>query len=231
MLASRQLQPSGEDGEGRSSMHQVFTPDELRRLRTLGVLSGASQDQVDRFVDPSLTMEDDGDDDDYEDPEEYQNSEVYDYDEDYLPSPPHTRTSGKWFHPPKEPTKEGLELLMGGEYGRIGHQLKSRNQMNSLYKTLSTSRSRVRPSPQEDIAAVSSQPPSQARKSTVHFQDLLPNSNGVAVASYAANAYVGQYSSGRYLHLCLIGNEYKQLPQIHPSIIHVSEVCCEGIVS
>ncbi|KZT74971.1 WD40 repeat-like protein [Daedalea quercina L-15889] len=83
-----------------------------------------------------------------------------------------------WFPQIKEPTKEGLKLLMGGEFGRLKHQLKSRKKDNNIAKLALNRGARVRPMYKEDLAG-----------------DLLPNSNGTAVAQYAANAYVGQYSS------------------------------------
>ncbi|KZT02499.1 WD40 repeat-like protein [Laetiporus sulphureus 93-53] len=83
-----------------------------------------------------------------------------------------------WFSEVKEPKAEGLELLRGGQFGRLGHQINSRNKNNSIAKLLLNRATRSRPIYREDITS-----------------DLLPNSRGTAVAVYAANAYVGQYSS------------------------------------
>ncbi|KAI0727844.1 WD40-repeat-containing domain protein [Fomitopsis betulina] len=86
--------------------------------------------------------------------------------------------SEDWYYPVTKPTKEGLKLLMSGEFGRLTHQLKSRKLDNNIAKVTLDRGTRIRPSFKEDMAA-----------------DLLPNSDGTAVAQYAANAYVGQYSS------------------------------------
>ena len=105
------------------------------------------------------------------------------------------RTEG-WYPQIKEPTKEGLKLLMSGEFGRLRHQLKSRKRDNNIAKVALDRGTRVRPSFKEDIAAVCFFPPSAVVPLKWH-KDLLPNSNGTAVAQYAANAYVGQFSSGK----------------------------------
>ncbi|KAH9835897.1 WD40-repeat-containing domain protein [Rhodofomes roseus] len=83
-----------------------------------------------------------------------------------------------WWPEIKEPKKEGLQLLMGGEFGRLKHQLKSRKKDNNIARLALNRGTRIRPAYKEDLA-----------------NELLPNSNGTAVAQYAANAYVGQYSS------------------------------------
>ncbi|OCH96414.1 WD40 repeat-like protein [Obba rivulosa] len=83
-----------------------------------------------------------------------------------------------WWPRITEPKKEGLELLTSGEFGRIRHQVNSRNKDNNVAKLLLNRGTQVRPVSKEDIA-----------------NDILPNTNGTAVADYGVNVYVGQYSS------------------------------------
>ncbi len=104
--------------------------------------------------DTALSLDEDDEDEDYEDDDGMGDEDDEDDDEyDYYPV---AGTPGRLFEDVKEPKEEGLELLMGGGFGRIGHQLKSRSDQNSICKVLSGSRSRLRPIPREDTAAVSS---------------------------------------------------------------------------
>lgn len=103
--------------------------------------------------DRALHLEDEEDDEDYEDVEGGVDEDDEDDDDyDYFPV---AGAHGKWFEDVKEPKKEGLELLMGGGFGRIGHQLKSRSNQSSVCQALSGFRSRLRPIPREDTTAVS----------------------------------------------------------------------------
>ncbi|THH33102.1 hypothetical protein EUX98_g1080 [Antrodiella citrinella] len=112
-----------------------------------------------------------------EDDDEYRPEDDDDEDYEYMPAAP-PGPHGRWFEEVKDPKEQGLALLHGGEFGRIGHQLKSRANDNNIARTLLRRGAQVRPVPREDIAS-----------------DIVPNSDGTAVASYQANAYVGQYSS------------------------------------
>ncbi|KAH9944278.1 WD40 repeat-like protein [Epithele typhae] len=76
------------------------------------------------------------------------------------------------------PQEKGMELLFGGEFGKIHHQLQSRAGLNNLARNVISRSLSSRPMRKEDLAC-----------------DLIPNSSGTAVASYDSNAYVGQYSS------------------------------------
>ncbi|KAI0073704.1 WD40 repeat-like protein [Panus rudis PR-1116 ss-1] len=104
--------------------------------------------------------------------------EEEDDEDDYGYYPPHDAEAESIFEDVAEPQQAGLELLQSGEFGRVGHQYKSRDQENNIAKTLMDRGTKLRPTPREDVAS-----------------DLVPNSNGVGVAQYSANAYVGQYSS------------------------------------
>ncbi|CAL1693996.1 unnamed protein product [Somion occarium] len=119
------------------------------------------------------------DDEDDEDDDEYHQEDDDDDDDELFRIAPRERAHyGPLFEPVTEPKEEGLALLMGGEFGRVGHQYSSRDGDNSFAKTLLNRGSRLRPVYREDVAS-----------------EMIPNSNGVAVARYSANAYVGQYSS------------------------------------
>ncbi|KAJ3489586.1 hypothetical protein NLI96_g2008 [Meripilus lineatus] len=188
-LETRGSQSLGQDLASGSRMVNL-TANQLRQL--LGPTTGLDF-RTDQLQGESLQFEMDGVDDDgsgqlsplvdkditdfdttrdYNDEEEDSDE---DFDLDYFHSP---GTHGKWFPEVKEPKEEGLKLLMGGEFGRVAHQIAYREGKSNMYQSLLKSRKRVRPTPREDITA-----------------DLLPNSNGAAVANYSANAYVGQYSS------------------------------------
>ncbi|EMD41857.1 hypothetical protein CERSUDRAFT_110417, partial [Gelatoporia subvermispora B] len=86
--------------------------------------------------------------------------------------------SQDWWAPITTPKEEGLELLMSGEFGRVRHQVNSRNKDSNVARLLLNRGASARPVEREDVAS-----------------DLLPNTGGTAVAHYGANAYVGQYSS------------------------------------
>ncbi|KIO08498.1 hypothetical protein M404DRAFT_133750 [Pisolithus tinctorius Marx 270] len=78
----------------------------------------------------------------------------------------------QWFPPHKEPQREGLELLRGGEFGRVT----KKRIMNISRVFLDRSSRQIGPT-REELAG-----------------DLIPNSNGTAVASHGANLYAGQFS-------------------------------------
>ncbi|KAF9245903.1 WD40 repeat-like protein [Melanogaster broomeanus] len=98
-----------------------------------------------------------------------------DDDEDYVEN---TDWNQQWFPPNTKPEERGVELLMSGEFGRVSSKLKSnhgrRNISRLLLDRFSTPRGTLY---REELA-----------------NELIPNSNGTAVASHGANLYVGQYS-------------------------------------
>ncbi|CCL98107.1 uncharacterized protein FIBRA_00101 [Fibroporia radiculosa] len=102
-------------------------------------------------------------------------------DEDYgyeVPQSNRNRSRIDWWPEIKEPRKEGLELLRGGEFGRLLHQLKAKKKGNNMTRFLLDRSTRPRPPYKEDLTC-----------------DIIPNSGGTAVAEYVNNAYVGQFSS------------------------------------
>ncbi|KAI9507805.1 WD40-repeat-containing domain protein [Russula earlei] len=114
------------------------------------------------------------------DPRYYGNLEDEDYDDglDYgIWGRPHA-TTPKWFPPVTEPQEAGLKLLKNGEFGRIGVEAWSRKGSANVSKTILSRRSKLRPTPKQDIT-----------------NDIIPNSHGTAVASLNDNIYCGQYSA------------------------------------
>ncbi|KAG2358232.1 WD40-repeat-containing domain protein [Suillus spraguei] len=83
-----------------------------------------------------------------------------------------------WFPPHTEPQQLGVELLMGGEFGSVSSKIRNRRKKRNISRMILDQSSRPR-------GALS-------RESMT--SDLIPNTNGTAVASYAANIYCGQFS-------------------------------------
>ncbi|KIJ65056.1 hypothetical protein HYDPIDRAFT_88817 [Hydnomerulius pinastri MD-312] len=148
--ADRNTNATSENREGRGSLGTITYGDLLRLLRS-GPTSAAEGAEED-------------DDDDYED--------------DYSGRSGNTDWNQQWFPPHNEPQPKGVELLMGGEFGRLSNKLRSMKGKKNVSRLLLDRSSRPRGAmPREDLTS-----------------DLLPNSNGTAVASNGANLYVGQYS-------------------------------------
>ncbi|KAJ7292730.1 WD40 repeat-like protein [Mycena rebaudengoi] len=83
-----------------------------------------------------------------------------------------------YFREVTEPQEAGLRLLHSGDFGRVGNKIKSRRNDHNVAKVLRSRTSQARPKYyKEDYAS-----------------DLIPNSNGTAVAEYDANVYTAQYS-------------------------------------
>lgn len=131
---------------------------------------------ADLFRDGNLTLEDDDGDAEYVDIEEMQeegdiDNEEYDEDIDmeedededdiqglfgYQITQGHALTSrARWHEEVKEPKQGGLDLLFSGEFGRIQHQMRSRNKAGNVAKLLLNRGSQVRPIHKEDFATVS----------------------------------------------------------------------------
>ena len=65
-----------------------------------------------------------------------------------------------WWPKVTKPEKAGLELLFGGEFGRIQHQIKSRSGNHNIARKIVSRRLGPRPTRKEDIASVSHSMPS-----------------------------------------------------------------------
>jgi WD repeat-containing protein 23 len=108
------------------------------------------------------------------------------------------RTAPQWFPAVTEPQEAGVKLLMSGEFGRVRKGLESKGNKMSPARLLRDQATKARFSNhQEDITSVVYRP--FANYSVIEhvvFQNLVPNTNGTAVASSQANIYSGQFSKG-----------------------------------
>ncbi|KAI8990550.1 WD40 repeat-like protein [Trametes punicea] len=131
------------------------------------------------------------DEDDANDPDYVDEGDEEQEDFDYWSSGAHSHwdRSRDWWPKVTAPQEEGLSLLMSGEFGRVQHQIKSRNGYKNVTRALFNRSVSSRPAYREDIAS-----------------DILPNSSGTAVAAYPANAYVGQFSSDSAFYYTCVRN-------------------------
>ncbi|PBL00697.1 WD40 repeat-like protein [Armillaria gallica] len=115
------------------------------------------------------SLPDDDDDDDLDDDnDDYGDYEPTDSNQECWQSAPAT-----------EPQEAGVELLNGGEYGRIAPKIRSRRGERNLVKAITNRFAGHRSTLfKEDLAT-----------------NLVPNSNGSATASYNSNIYTAQYST------------------------------------
>ena len=162
--------------------------------RTVG-LSGISLQTLSRILsntprafDTSVEEdhdEDEGDDDDDGDEPSYDTS--------------FHRPMYRWFPPHTEPQNEGVELLLSGDFGRVG--LKANAERKNLNITRSLLSRPYRPMPasyQEQYSNVNllSFASFTSRLLIVRVQNLVPNTNGTSVATYESNIYTAQFSAG-----------------------------------
>ncbi|KAI0066418.1 WD40 repeat-like protein [Artomyces pyxidatus] len=140
-------------------------PFRLTRMSVTGNSSSAQHEQEGEEED-----EEDDDDEDYEDEEEEE--------EEYATAYGRGEENQKWFRPATKPQKAGVQLLMSGEYGRVRHKIRARAGEWNVGKVIGEQRSRIRRTPREDVVG-----------------NLVPNTNGTAVASSEANIYCGQFSA------------------------------------
>ncbi|RDX51000.1 WD40 repeat-like protein [Lentinus brumalis] len=173
-----------------NSISASLTNEDLQRLLTVFASSDTGgSGGGGRNV--TLVSQDDDDDADYVDEEEEEEEEDdsgYFYGFGYPTSQRHWDRSD-WWPEITEPQKEGLELLLGGEFGRVMHQMKTRDGNRNVARSILNRGAISRPTYREDIAS-----------------EILPNSGGTAVASYAANAYVGQFSSDSAFYYTCVRN-------------------------
>lgn len=101
-----------------------------------------------------------------------------DDDDDYIPEVYRsTPWYEQWFAPHKEPQVAGVNLLLSGEFGRVISHLETQKGHKNISRVLLDRTSRRNGIQREELIG-----------------DLIPNSNGAAVASHGANLYVGQFS-------------------------------------
>ncbi|KAI0003806.1 WD40-repeat-containing domain protein [Russula compacta] len=162
-------QGAGDDETNQGLLHQLLSAGSFRVVRRSG----------DGFTTSRRAWGDD--DPSGEDSEPGNQDHNEDTDDDEIEygywGQPHAETP-KWFPPVTEPQEPGLKLLMGGEFGRIGVQTRSRKGSASFAKAILSRRSKLRPIPKQDITSA-----------------IIPNTSGTAVASLTDNIYCGQYSA------------------------------------
>lgn len=126
----------GDETAGRAGQHLItLSQSDLQRYFALATQQDGEE------------VEEDDEDPDYV-PDE-------DDDEDDNPYFPRAGTPGHWYEEVTEPQAEGIALLNSGEFGRLGHQIKTRAKDNNIARTLLRRGASVRPVPREDIASVS----------------------------------------------------------------------------
>ncbi|KII94042.1 hypothetical protein PLICRDRAFT_36272 [Plicaturopsis crispa FD-325 SS-3] len=92
---------------------------------------------------------------------------------------------GSWYPKITEPQKAGVELLMSGQFGRVGHKIRRSQNDNSVFRTLRRQETHGTGN-REDL-----------------INGLVPNCDGTAVASYSSNVYSGQYSTdAQFYYTC-----------------------------
>ncbi|KAF9469759.1 WD40-repeat-containing domain protein [Collybia nuda] len=159
--------PQPENRGHRTVSLSGITLHDLSRLLG-GVSAGAGLSARLATDDDYEHADEDEDDDDYEETGE----DAY-YDSFRQSAQKH------WFPPVTEPQKAGTELLVGGDFGRVANKMRSRKNHVNVAKFIMTRTSQPRFStPKED-----------------YTDNLVPNSNGTAVAAYDANIYTGQFSA------------------------------------
>ncbi|KAA1467844.1 WD40 repeat-like protein [Dentipellis sp. KUC8613] len=161
----QRLQGSNRQTDGQSDL--------LEQL-----FSGDSPLRVTRVVVPSddapgRAAADEEQEDDEDDDEDYEEDESY-----WSPSVRRGPDLPEWARPPTEPQQEGVELLMSGEFGRIRPKVNVRGGQRSVARILQSRQTRTRSLYKEDL-----------------ISDLVPNTNGTAVAAYDHNIYSGQFSA------------------------------------
>ncbi|KAI1788787.1 WD40 repeat-like protein [Ganoderma leucocontextum] len=173
----------GTSTSNGDSATESLSIEDLQRI--LSIFS--SRELPSRGVTEYSLVEDEDGDDDYVEENDEETGYPYSWGS-ASHARPWDRSRGWW---PKitEPQKEGLHLLHSGEFGRALHQIQSRKDQNNIARNLLNRDMNSRPTPKEDITC-----------------DILPNSSGTAVASYPANAYVGQFSSDSAFYYTCVRN-------------------------
>ena len=103
------------------------------------------RDEEEEDEDIAMELDDEDDDDEYA-------ANILGYRVIRGTAPPHHE---RWHEEVKEPKEAGMKLLFSGEFGRIQHQIRSRNKAGNAAKLLLNRGSKVRPPHREDFAAVS----------------------------------------------------------------------------
>lgn len=132
-----------------------------------------------------------GEEDDFEDDDD-------DEEGDYFGATP-TYAREAWKGPKiTEPQQAGVELLNSGDFGRVANKTRARRNDANLAKLIFKRATELQPtSYKEDYANVGVFYVETNLILDSSVQNLVPNSDGTAVAAYDANIYTGQYSAGK----------------------------------
>lgn len=140
----------GEDNVSSQGLFQrLLSPGSFRltRVRDVSTTSPrASGDDNDSTVEESGPGIQGNDNEDDEDDEDYEMEYSY-WGRPFAKTP-------KWFPPVTTPQEAGTKLLMGGEFGRIGVESRSRKGGANFSKAILSSRSKLRQTPRQDITNV-----------------------------------------------------------------------------
>lgn len=153
MLELRRMRTGQPEGGDPSNDDPPLTEEDLNRVlvELIGdgsvVLQDADEDDADYQPGEDEDEYEEGDDD-MDGIEDDDEEDMYGYES--VPVAP-----GKWHEEVKEPKEEGLSLLFNGEFGRIKHQIRSRNKDGNAARFLLNRGSKIRPSYREDMACVS----------------------------------------------------------------------------
>ena len=127
----------GEDNTSSQGLLQrLLSPGSFRLAR----LQGDDNDSTVEDSGPGIQDNEDEDDEDYEMEHSY-------WGRSFVRTP-------KWFPPVTTPQEAGTKLLMGGEFGRIGVEARSRKGSANFSKAILSSRSKLRQMPKQDITNV-----------------------------------------------------------------------------
>ncbi|RDB29479.1 LEC14B protein [Hypsizygus marmoreus] len=157
--------PQANRGASRTVSFSGVTIQDLRRL--LGSVGAVGGGHSARmFAVDDDEDEMEEDDENQDDEDEYYNS---------FRSTAHH----KWFKEVAEPQEAGVELLNSGDFGRVANKSGSQRQNTNIAKFLLNRTRRCQPTTYKED----------------YTHNLVPNSNGTAVAAYDANIYTGQFSA------------------------------------
>jgi hypothetical protein len=143
-----QIRGTEENVTSQGLLQRLLSPGSFRLSRAQGDQSTtprrASEDENDSNVEdggPGI-----------QDNDEEEEEENYEMEYSYW-GRPFARTP-KWFPPVTAPQEAGLNLLMGGEFGRVGVEARSRKGSANFSKAILSSRSKLRQTHKQDITNV-----------------------------------------------------------------------------
>ena len=124
---------------------------------------------------------------------------------------PAAKAPSWWKVPHKEPQPAGVQLLLSGEFGRVGTKRKMYQRQGWVIdddgkamkksKDAGDPRSDVLPNCKLDYILESRRSSTRYMPREDFMECVVPNSHGTVVASYPSNVYCGQYSTGKRLGL------------------------------